>query len=316
MPAGELPCRMGITPRHSPTLIVLLGATGVGKTALSLELAERLGTSIISADSRQIYRELPIGTAAPRAQDLARIPHYLIGSHSIHEHYSAGQYEEDALGYIASLYDQKSIALLSGGSMMYIDAICKGIDAIPDVRPEVRTSVYERYEREGLEGILRELQELDPIYYEEVDKRNYKRVLHGYEVCLSSGQAFSSFRTGRAKERPFRIIKLGLRRPRTELYERINERVVQMMYLGLEEEAKSVYPHRQLNALNTVGYKELFHYFDGIISKEEAVRQIQKNSRVYARKQETWWQRDPEIHWIEPKLELAISRLRELNIEI
>lgn len=298
------------------TLIVLLGPTGVGKTALSLELAERLGTPIISADSRQVYRELPIGTAAPTAGERARIQHHLVGTHSIHSPYSAGQYELDALRHIDEAHRLTPTALISGGSMMYIDAVCRGIDAIPEVRSEVRRSVYERYEREGLEGILEELRRLDPTYYAEVDRRNYKRVLHGYEVCLSSGVPFSSFRTGVAKVRPWRIVRLGLRRSRAELYERINARVLEMMRLGLEEEARAVYPYRLLNALNTVGYKELFRYFDGDISREEAVRQIQKNSRVYARKQETWWQRDGSIHWIEPRLDLAIGYLQNCGIDI
>lgn len=315
MPAGVLR-KATSTEADRSTLIVLLGATGVGKTALSLELGERLGTTVISADSRQIYRELPIGTAAPTEQDLARVPHYLIGSHSITDMYSAGQYEIDALGYIMQTHRQQPYALLSGGSMMYIDAICRGIDAIPDVLPEVRQSVYERYERQGLQPILDELARLDPIYYAQVDKRNYKRVLHGLEVCLSSGQPFSSFRTGQAKPRPFRILKLGLKRPRAELYERINERVLEMMRLGLEEEARAVYPYRHLNALNTVGYKELFRYFDGKITREEAIRQIQKNSRVYARKQEAWWQRDQDIYWIPPEISSAVDYLREQGIDL
>lgn len=304
------------TAEPPPTLIVLLGPTAVGKTTLSLELAERLGVSIISADSRQIYREMPIGTAAPSASDLARVPHHLIGTHSIAERYSAGQYELDALGLIAEQHRQRPIALLSGGSMMYIDAVCRGIDTIPDVCPQVRRSVYERYEREGLEGILRELEQLDPLYYAQVDRRNYKRVLHGYEVCLSAGQPFSTFRTGQPKERPWHTIKLGIVRPREELYDRINRRVEEMMRLGLEQEAKSLYPHRELNALNTVGYKELFRHFDGSISRAEAVRQIQKNTRVYARKQLTWWQRDSDIRWTLPSLDSIVAQLKTAGIDL
>lgn len=300
----------------SPALIVLLGPTGVGKTALSLELAESLGTAIISADSRQIYREMPIGTAAPGRSALERVQHLFVGTHSIHEPYSVGLYEEDVLASISELHKKHDTLLLSGGSMMYIDAVCKGIDAIPEVCPDVRRAVYERYGREGLLGILEDLKELDPIYYAEVDKRNYKRVLHGYEVCISSGRPFSSFRTGQVKQRPFRIVKIGLTRPRAELYERINERVLEMMMRGLEEEAYALYSYRHLNALNTVGYKELFQYFDGSISRDEAIRRIQKNSRVYARKQETWWQRDQDIHWISPSLSAVIQHLTDLNIEI
>lgn len=297
-----------------PTLLVLLGSTGVGKTTLSIELAEFFGTSIVSADSRQIYRELPIGTAAPSENELKRIPHYMVGTHSIQQPYSAGDYENQALEYISQIHSITPIAILSGGSMMYIDAVCRGIDAIPDVRPEIRTMVYQRYEAEGLDSILKELKDLDPEYYNRVDHRNYKRVLHGYEVCISSGAPFSSYHTGLSKVRPFRIIKLGLNRPRQELYQRINQRVLDMIKQGLIEEARTVYPHRNLNALNTVGYKELFRYFDGSISLSQAIGQIQKNSRVYARKQQTWWQRDNEIHWIEPKLEEVLSLLKKLGI--
>lgn len=298
------------------TLIVLLGSTGVGKTALSLQLAERLATPIVSADSRQIFRELPIGTAAPTALDRQRVQHYMVGTHSVHEAYSAGQYELDALAHIAQIHVANPVAIVSGGSMMYIDAICNGIDAIPDVHPDIRQAVYNRYQAEGLSNILEELKELDPLYYQQVDQRNYKRVLHGYEVCLSSGQPFSSYRTGRKKQRPFRIIKIGITRPREELYERINERVLLMMDQGLEEEARAVYPHRRLNALNTVGYKELFRYFDGEITRQEAIRQIQKNSRVYARKQQTWWQKDTEIQWFAPECETILAYLVQQGINV
>ncbi|MDO4692648.1 MAG: tRNA (adenosine(37)-N6)-dimethylallyltransferase MiaA [Porphyromonadaceae bacterium] len=281
-------------------LIVLLGPTGVGKTELSLRLATHLAAPIVSADSRQVYREIPIGTAAPNSEALGVAEHFLVGARSIHQPYSASLYEQEALALIDQLFQSHEHIILSGGSMMYIDAVCHGIDDIPDVSAEVRRSVYERHEREGLEPILQELRELDPEYYDRVDKQNYKRVLHGLEVCLSSGRPFSSFHTGQRRERPFKVIKIGINRPREELYERINLRVEQMFALGLEQEARAVYPYRQLNALNTVGYKELFAYFDGTISLDEAKRQIQRNSRIYSRKQLTWWQRDGEIKWFAP----------------
>ena len=300
------------TRDQRPTLIVLLGPTGVGKTALGVQLALQLGCSILSADSRQIYRELPIGTAAPTPEERAAVPHYFVGTHSVTEGYSAASYEADVLRLLEGLFVDHPIQLLSGGSMMYIDAVCRGIDEIPDVDPAIRTEVWHRYETQGLAPILTELEQLDPRYYATVDHQNYKRVLHGYEVCLSTGRPFSSFHTGQAKHRPFDIIKIGLSREREELYARIDERVLQMMSLGLEAEARAVYPHRHLNALNTVGYKELFAYFDGMISLEEAIRLIQRNSRHYARKQLTWWKRDPEVHWYHPEdiegIENALGR--------
>jgi len=284
-----------------PTLVVLLGPTGVGKTALGVQLASKLGCSILSADSRQIYRELPIGTAAPTPEERAAVPHYFVGTHSVTEGYSAASYEADALSLLERLFADHPIQLLSGGSMMYIDAVCRGIDEIPDVDPTIRAEVWNRYETEGLAPILSELEHLDSRYYATVDHHNYKRVLHGYEVCLSSGRPFSSFHTGLAKSRPFYIIKIGLTREREELYARIDERVLQMMSLGLEAEARAVYPYRNLNALNTVGYKELFAYFDGTVSLDEATRLIQRNSRHYARKQLTWWKRDSEVRWYHPE---------------
>lgn len=310
--ASISPMQRASTRDQRPTLIVLLGPTGVGKTALGIQLVLQLGCSILSADSRQIYRELPIGTAAPTPEERAAVPHYFVGTHSVTEGYSAASYEADVLRLLEGLFVDHPIQLLSGGSMMYIDAVCRGIDEIPDVDPAIRTEVWHRYETQGLAPILTELEQLDPRYYATVDHQNYKRVLHGYEVCLSTGRPFSSFHTGQAKHRPFDIIKIGLTREREELYARIDERVLQMMSLGLEAEARAVYPHRHLNALNTVGYKELFAYFDGMISLEEAIRLIQRNSRHYARKQLTWWKRDPEVHWCHPEdiegIENALGR--------
>ena len=288
------------TRDQRPTLVVLLGPTGVGKTALGVQLASKLGCSILSADSRQSYRELPIGTAAPTPEEQAAVPHYFVGTHSVTERYSAASYEVDVLHLLEKLFSDHPIQLLSGGSMMYIDAVCRGIDEIPDVDPAIRAEVWHRYETGGLAPILSELEHLDPRYYATVDHHNYKRVLHGYEVCLSSGRPFSSFHAGQAKSRPFDIIKVGLTREHEDLYARIDERVLQMMSLGLEAEARAVYPYRHLNALNTVGYKELFAYFDGTIPLDEAIRLIQRNSRHYARKQLTWWKRDPEVRWYHP----------------
>ena len=310
--ASISPMQRASTRDQRPTLIVLLGPTGVGKTALGIQLALQLGCSILSADSRQIYRELPIGTAAPTPEERAAVPHYFVGTHSVTEGYSAASYEADVLRLLEGLFVDHPIQLLSGGSMMYIDAVCRGIDEIPDVDPAIRTEVWHRYETQGLAPILTELEQLDPRYYTTVDHQNYKRVLHGYEVCLSTGRPFSSFHTGQAKHRPFDIIKIGLTREREELYARIDDRVLQMMSLGLEAEARAVYPHRHLNALNTVGYKELFAYFDGTVSLDEAIRLIQRNSRHYARKQLTWWKRDPKVRWYHPEdiegIENALGR--------
>lgn len=293
-------------------LVILLGPTGVGKTALSIDLAQALGTEIVSADSRQIYRELPIGTAAPTDEERAAVPHHLVGTRSVVEPYSASLFAEEATTIITGMHRERVYALASGGSMMYIDALCRGIDEMPDVRPEVRAAVWERYNAEGLKPILAELSILDPIYYNRVDRRNYKRVLHGYEMCLSTGRPFSSYHTGEIQARPWQTIKIGLARERNELYERIDLRVLQMIEAGLEEEAKSVFAHRELNALNTVGYKELFAYFDGTISRDEAIRQIQRNSRVYARKQLTWWRRDPAIKWFHPdEMDEVLAYIRE-----
>lgn len=287
--------------KRPPRVIVLLGPTGVGKTALSLELAQRLGSPIISADSRQVYREIPIVTAAPTPYEQAQCTHHLIGHRTIHEHYSASAYEREALSTIEAVHSGGTDALVVGGSMMYIDALCYGVDEMPDVHPDVRRAVWARYESEGLGGILEELEMLDPVYYARVDRANYKRVLHGYEMCLSSGRPFSSFHTGERKERPWEVIKLGLIRPREELYERIDRRVEMMLEAGLEAEALSVYPHRGLNALNTVGLKELFDYFDGTTTLSETICLIKRNSRHYARKQLSWWHRDPSIRWYHPE---------------
>ena len=272
----------------------------MGKTELSLQLAERLGCPIISADSRQLYRDMVVATAAPTREQLARVPHHFIGTLSLTDYYSAAQYEADALALIERLFTRHDTLLLTGGSMMYIDAVCNGIDEIPTISEEVRRAVVTRYEEAGLDVLLEELLRLDPVFYERVDRRNPKRVIHAVEICRMTGQPYSSLRTETKKERPFDIVKIGLTRPRAELYERINSRVDAMMRDGLEAEARKLYPYRHLNALNTVGYKEMFAYFDGTYDLPTAVEKIKRNTRVYARKQMTWFRRDDTIVWFTP----------------
>ena len=282
------------------SLIVLLGPTAVGKTELSLQLAERLGCPIISADSRQLYRDMVVATAAPTREQLARVPHHFIGTLSLTDYYSAACYEEEAMALMQELFAHHDTLLLTGGSMMYIDAVCNGIDEIPTISEEVRRAVVTRYEEAGLDVLLEELLRLDPVFYERVDRRNPKRVIHAVEICRMTGQPYSSLRTETKKERPFDIVKIGLTRPREELYGRINSRVDAMMRDGLEAEARRLYPYRHLNALNTVGYKEMFAYFDGTYDLPTAVEKIKRNTRVYARKQMTWFRRDDTIVWFTP----------------
>lgn len=279
-------------------LLILLGSTGVGKTDLSIDLATHWNTSIISADSRQLYKGLTIGTAAPTKQQLERVPHHLVGTLNIQDYYSASEFEVEALNIINELHSKHDIVIASGGSMMYIDALCKGIDEVPTIDKSLRKDVYERYLKEGLDPIRAELKILDPVFYDQVDLKNYKRVLHALEVCLMTGKPYSSFRKNTIKKRPFDIIKIGLMRDREELYHRINTRVDNMIELGLIDEAKTHYQYRDLNSLNTVGYKELFKYFDGEWDKEYAIEKIKQNSRIYSRKQMTWFKRDADINWI------------------
>lgn len=284
------------------TLFVIIGPTGVGKTETCLQVAEHLNTPIVNADSRQIFKEIPIGTAAPTAEQRQRVWHYFVGTHSIADYYSAAMYEADVMRLLPRLFEESSssTALLSGGSMMYVDAVCKGIDDIPTINDETRELMKRRLAEEGLEAMVEELRQLDPEHWAIVDKHNPRRVIHALEICHMTGKTYTSFRTNSIKRRPFRIVKIGLNREREELYERINLRVLQMMELGLEQEARSMYTLRHLNALNTVGYKELFQHFDGGIPLEEAVRQIQSNTRRYMRKQLTWFKRDEEIRWFHP----------------
>lgn len=279
-------------------LIVLLGPTGVGKTALSLNLAEYYHSPIISADSRQFFKGLEIGTAAPTAEQMGRVPHYLVGMLDVADYYSASEFERQALDIIAELHKSHDVLIASGGSMMYIDALCNGIDDVPTIDEELRREVYEMYEQDGLEPIRAQLKVLDPDFYQEIDLKNYKRVIHALEVCLMTGKPYSLYRTKTKKERPFNIIKIGLTRDREELYNRINKRVDEMMEAGLADEAKRFYPQRNLNSLNTVGYKELFKYFDGEWTMDFAVEKIKQSTRIYSRKQMTWFKRDKDIHWI------------------
>ncbi|MCC8142935.1 MAG: tRNA (adenosine(37)-N6)-dimethylallyltransferase MiaA [Tannerellaceae bacterium] len=288
------------------TLIVLLGPTGVGKTELSLRIAEHFHSPIISSDSRQLYKDLKIGTAAPTSEQLARVKHYLVGTLELTDYYSASDFEEEVLTLAGQLFPSHPTLVMTGGSMMYIDAVCKGIDEIPTIRQDIRDALYKQYEQEGLDNILEELRIADPEHYKEVDRKNYKRVIHAVEICRQTGKPFSFFRTNKAKKRPFKIIKIGLTRDREELYNRINLRVDQMIANGLIEEARQVYPYRQLNSLNTVGYKELFQYFDNEWELDFAIEKIKRNSRVYARKQMTWFKRDQEISWFHPEEEKNI----------
>lgn len=281
------------------TLVVLIGPTGVGKTELSLSLAKQIGSPILSADSRQIYNTIRIGTAAPSAEELSTVKHYFIGTLSLEEYYSAAQYETDVMNLLTELFRTHDKILLTGGSMMYIDAITKGIDDIPTVDEHTRAQIKQRFETEGLERLVEELRLLDPEYYKIVDLKNHKRVVHALEICYMTGKTYTSFRKNIHKERPFRIVKVGLQRERESLFARINARVDTMMAEGLLEEAKSVYPTRHLNSLNTVGYKELFKYFEGEWNLETAVERIKKNTRVYAKKQMTWFKRDHEIVWLD-----------------
>jgi hypothetical protein len=280
------------------TLIIITGPTGVGKTEATLRIAEHFNVPVINADSRQIFSEIPIGTAAPTAQQQRRVPHYFVGNHHLEDYYSASLYEQDVLNLINS--QDTSISLLSGGSMMYIDAVCKGIDDIPTIRPEIREEMMRRLELEGLEEMCNLLRKLDPEHWEIVDRKNPRRVLHALEICIQTGKTYTSFRSNTTKERPFNIIKIGLNRDRNELYDRINQRVLNMIDEGMIKEALRVYPKRTLNSLNTVGYKEMFEYLDGLTTLDEAIFKIQSNTRKYARKQLTWYKKDDDLQWFNP----------------
>ena len=280
-------------------LIVIVGPTGSGKSDLAIEIAERYGAPIISTDSRQFYRGIPIGTAQPDAEQLQRVEHHFIASHDLKQEFNCGAYETEALAKLEELYHKHDIIVAVGGSGLYIKALCEGMDSLPEAEPELREELARRLRSEGLESLCEELRQRDPAYYEEVDRNNPARVLRALEVCISTGLPYSSMRTGEKRQRPFDIIKLGIDMERERLYERINRRVDVMMQQGLEQEARAVYHLRELNSLQTVGYREMFDYFDGTISRDEAIELIKRNSRRYAKRQMTWFRRDEEIKWVD-----------------
>ena len=287
------------------TLIVITGPTGVGKTGKAIELAQSLGTEIVSADSRQLYRDIPIGTAAPTAEELAMVKHHFVGILGLEEYYSAAQFEVDALEVIKRIFAERDYAVMCGGSMLYVDAICRGIDDIPTISDEVRSRVAEMVATLSPEELRETLRSLDPAYHAIVDLNNTKRVAHAIEICLQAGVPYSTLRTGKAKPRDFEIVKIALNLPREELFDRINRRVDAMVEQGLEEEARRVYPLRHLNSLNTVGFKEMFAYFDGTMERGVAIERIKKNTRVYAKKQLTWFQRDTTVRWLHPSAPIS-----------
>lgn len=282
------------------TLVIITGPTGSGKTDLSIELARELGCHILSADSRQLYRGIPIGTAAPTTQQLSAAPHHFVGILDLNEYYSAARYETDALCLLNKLWGENDYAIMCGGSMMYIDAVTSGMDNLPDISPEVRARAAAIYANEGIEGVRATLLQLDPTHYNIVDRNNHKRMVHAIEISLEAGVPYSSLLTGRKKHRDFRIYKFAFDYPREQLFDRINRRVDSMVAAGLELEARSVYGLRHLNALNTVGYKEMFAYFDGLMTLDTAIARIGKNTRVYAKKQLTWMKRCDDIHYLDP----------------
>lgn len=296
------------------TLIVILGPTGIGKTKVAIEVAEHFNIPIINADSRQIFAEIPIGTAAPTQEQQTRVKHFFVGNHHISDYYSASMFEADVMTLLNNLFQEGHIALMSGGSMMYIDAVCNGIDDIPTIDNNTREIMKKRLEDEGLERLVEELRTLDYDHWKIVDKKNPRRVVHALEICHMTGNTYSSYLRKEIKERLFNIIKIGLTAEREYIYNHINTRVLDMINEGLLNEAKTVYPYRKYNSLNTVGYKELFEYFDGNISLDEAIRKIQSNSRCYCRKQQTWFKRDNTITWFAPHNTKEIINYIENNI--
>lgn len=294
------------------TLLVIVGPTAVGKTETALNVAEQLQCPIISADSRQVYRELKIGTAAPTAEQMARVRHYLVGHKSVTDYYSAYEYEQDVVNLLSELYAKTDVVLLTGGSMMYVDAVCNGIDQIPTISDEIRQQVWADYETYGLDFMLQRLQKLDPEHYDIVDKQNYKRVLHAIEVCLQSGQTYTSLRVNSRVERPFKIVKVAINRERAELFDRIGKRVDEMIQNGLEQEVRRCLPMRHLNSLNTVGYKEMFAFVDGKMSLAEATEKIKTNTRRYAKKQLTWFRLKGDYQWFDANDAMLVDKIISL----
>jgi tRNA dimethylallyltransferase len=296
------------------TLLVLLGPTGVGKTDISIDLATRYGSDIVSADSRQFYREMSIGTAIPSPDQLEKVKHHFIQHKSVKDYYSSSLFERDVLTLLPALFEKNNKVFMVGGSGMYIDAVCDGIDNIPDVDPTVREKYINEYNEKGIESLRISLKLLDPEHYTRVDLKNYKRIIRALEICETTGRPYSSFLKKGKRERDFRVIKIGLERPREDLYERINRRVDEMINLGLEEEARSLHKHKNLNALNTVGYREFFDYFENRISREKAIELIKRNSRRYAKRQITWWAKDRDIKWFGPGEMKGINEFLDASV--
>ena len=300
------------------TLVVVIGPTGIGKTELSLRLAQILDTDIISSDSRQIFKELKIGTAAPNADQLSKVKHHMVATHSLNAYYNAFEFEQDVLKLLDKLFLSHNNVLMTGGSMMYVDAVCKGIDDLPTIDPELRREVMNLYHHEGLDAVRRQLKMLDPEFYAQVDLKNYKRVIHAVEVCLMTGKPYSALRTNTRRRRPFNILKVGLDMDRAELYDRINRRVDLMLEEGLFDEAKAFYHLKDLNSLNTVGYKEIFGHWDGEYDADKAIDLIKRNSRRYAKRQLSWFRRDKDMMWFHPKdiekiISFVTSKLKIFN---
>ena len=296
-------------------LIIITGPTAIGKTRVAIETAKLFNTEIVSADSRQIYRELSIGTAVPSQAEMNSIKHHFLHSRSIHDAYNASRFETEAMELLEKLFRKYKIVVLTGGSMLYIDAVCKGIDIMPDVDPELRQNLKNKLNKEGIESLRLQLKQFDPDYYKKVDLKNPARIVHALEICLMTGKPYSSFRTSPNKERPFSTTKIGLDCNRAELHQRINQRVDKMIEAGLEEEARSVFPLIHLNSLNTVGFREFFAHFNGEISKEKAIELIKRNTRRYARKQLTWFRKDSEMNWFHPQDSKKIIELIQNKIE-
>ncbi len=297
------------------TLVVLTGPTGIGKTSVGITIAQHFNTEIVSSDSRQLFKELSIGTAVPEANELNAVKHHFIQTHSINENYNASRYETESLKLLDQLFQSKNIVVMVGGSMLYIDAICKGIDVMPDADPEIRASLKKQLDENGIENLRRQLKTLDPDYFKTVDLKNPNRIIHALEISIQTGKPYSSFRSNKAKPRPFSIVKIALNCDREILHNRINLRVDKMIQAGLETEARTVYPQKHLNSLNTVGYRELFAFFDGDISREKAIELIKRNSRRYARKQITWFRKDENVNWFEPSQTEEIIQFIESQLQ-